>query len=312
MSPVSTKTPVALRLRARHSRRRWPGSNTYTVVRARWRVVNLLSTAQLFSFVVIDWAVARRLCTRGRLQKSVASSAARYVALRVEYAARLLATDSVMDANIPDGPPPAGGPIGVFDSGVGGLTVLRALCERLPHENFVYLGDTARLPYGTKSAASIRQYALQAARLLHERGVKCLVVACNTASAVALDAFDAGVRTGPGAGRARAGRRRRLHVRRAPAASSCLPPRARYVAAPTRQAIARLRPAPRSSALACPLFVALAEEGWTDGPVVDAVIQRYLDDMFSTARGCHASRYAGARVHALSRAGARASRSARG
>ena len=63
-------------------------------------------------------------------------------------------------------------PIGVFDSGVGGLTVLRALLDRLPGEDFVYLGDTARLPYGTKSPASIRQYSLQAARLLHERGVK--------------------------------------------------------------------------------------------------------------------------------------------
>ena len=79
--------------------------------------------------------------------------------------------------------------IGVFDSGVGGLTVLRALLERLPHEDFVYLGDTARLPYGTKSPGSIRQYSLQAARQLHARGVKCLVVACNTASAIALDAL---------------------------------------------------------------------------------------------------------------------------
>ncbi|HET7202268.1 MAG TPA: glutamate racemase, partial [Steroidobacteraceae bacterium] len=79
--------------------------------------------------------------------------------------------------------------IGVFDSGVGGLTVLRALLERLPHEDFLYLGDTARLPYGTKSPGSIRQYSLQAARQLHARGVKCLVVACNTASAIALEAL---------------------------------------------------------------------------------------------------------------------------
>jgi glutamate racemase len=78
-------------------------------------------------------------------------------------------------------------PIGVFDSGVGGLTVLRSLTRGLPDERFVYLGDTARLPYGTKSPHSIRRYALQAAGLLRDRGVKCLVVACNTASAVALD-----------------------------------------------------------------------------------------------------------------------------
>jgi glutamate racemase len=78
-------------------------------------------------------------------------------------------------------------PVGVFDSGVGGLTVLSALTRALPSEDFVYLGDTARLPYGTKSAASIRRYALQAAALLQERRVKCLVVACNTASAVAVE-----------------------------------------------------------------------------------------------------------------------------
>ena len=77
-------------------------------------------------------------------------------------------------------------PIGVFDSGMGGLTVLRALVARLPNERFVYLGDTARLPYGTKSAETVQAYALQATRLLLDQGVKMLVIACNTASAVAL------------------------------------------------------------------------------------------------------------------------------
>ena len=78
-------------------------------------------------------------------------------------------------------------PIGVFDSGVGGLTVLKAIQEALPLENLVYLGDTARLPYGTKSPASIERYATQAAAKLLEQGIKLLVVACNTASAVALE-----------------------------------------------------------------------------------------------------------------------------
>ena len=77
--------------------------------------------------------------------------------------------------------------IGVFDSGVGGLTVLKALHAAMPHENLVYLGDTARLPYGTKSPASIARYACQAAALLRQRDIKLLVVACNTASAVALE-----------------------------------------------------------------------------------------------------------------------------
>ena len=82
-----------------------------------------------------------------------------------------------------------GVPIGVFDSGVGGLTVLRALRALLPCENFIYLGDTARLPYGTKSAESVVRYSIQAADALIEREIKCLVVACNTASAVALHAL---------------------------------------------------------------------------------------------------------------------------
>ena len=80
-------------------------------------------------------------------------------------------------------------PIGVFDSGVGGLTVLKALRTALPHEDFIYLGDTARLPYGTKSAASISRYACQATAQLQLQGIKLLVVACNTASAVALEAL---------------------------------------------------------------------------------------------------------------------------
>ena len=80
-------------------------------------------------------------------------------------------------------------PIGVFDSGVGGLTVLKALRDELPAEDLIYLGDTARLPYGTKSPTSISRYACQATSLLQQRNIKLLVVACNTASAVALDAL---------------------------------------------------------------------------------------------------------------------------
>ncbi|WP_172677175.1 glutamate racemase, partial [Salidesulfovibrio brasiliensis] len=79
-------------------------------------------------------------------------------------------------------------PIGVFDSGVGGLTVLKALMRRLPGERFLYLGDCARLPYGTKSPQTVTRYALQAASVLASRGVKLMVIACNTASAIGLDA----------------------------------------------------------------------------------------------------------------------------
>ncbi|HEX9207447.1 MAG TPA: glutamate racemase [Steroidobacteraceae bacterium] len=170
-------------------------------------------------------------------------------------------------------------PIGVFDSGVGGLTVLRALLATLPHEDFVYLGDTARLPYGTKSPGSIRQYSLQAARLLHQRGVKCLVVACNTASAIALDALTQEFAPVPVLGVLEPG-----------AAAACRATRCGRIAVLATEstvrggayqaAIARRLPQAVVTARACPLFVALAEEGWTEGPVVEGVIHRYLDGVF--------------------------------
>jgi glutamate racemase len=172
--------------------------------------------------------------------------------------------------------------IGVFDSGVGGLTVLRALLARVPGEDYVYLGDTARLPYGTKSPGSIRQYSLQAARLLHDHGVKCLVVACNTASAIALDALAREFAPVPVIGVLEPG-----------AAAACRATRSgRIVVLATEStvrggayqaAIARRRPDAHVTARACPLFVALAEEGWTDGPVVEGTIHRYLDDVFAAA-----------------------------
>src|ERR1700749_3909079 len=81
-------------------------------------------------------------------------------------------------------------PIGIFDSGMGGLTVMRALRARLPNENFIYLGDTARLPYGTKSGDTVTRYAAQAARALIARDIKMLVVACNTAASVALPVLE--------------------------------------------------------------------------------------------------------------------------
>jgi glutamate racemase len=176
----------------------------------------------------------------------------------------------------------AAAPIGVFDSGVGGLTVLRALLERLPGEDFIYLGDTARLPYGTKSPRSIRQYSLQAARQLQGRGVKCLVVACNTASAVALEALASQFDPVPVLGVVEPG-----------AAAACQATRTGRIAVLATEstvrggayqaAIVRRRPDAIVTARACPLFVALAEEGWTDGPIVEGVIHRYLDEVFGTA-----------------------------
>jgi glutamate racemase len=170
--------------------------------------------------------------------------------------------------------------VGVFDSGVGGLTVLRALARALPGEDFLYLGDTARLPYGTKSPESIRRYALQAAALLRDRGVKCLVVACNTASAVALEDLAEEFAPVPVLGVVEPG-----------AAAACAATRSGHIAVVATEstvrggayqaAIHRRRPDATVAARACPLFVALAEEGWTDGPIVEAVIHRYLDDLFT-------------------------------
>jgi glutamate racemase len=166
-------------------------------------------------------------------------------------------------------------PIGVFDSGVGGLTVLRALRAALPHESFVYLGDTARLPYGTKSPGTISRYALQAAGLLVQRGIKLLVVACNTASAVAIDDLRAALPGLPVVGvvepGAAAAVRASVSGRIAVIGTESTIRGGAYT-----RAIAALRGDAVVSGRACPLFVALAEEGWLDGPIPEAVAREYL------------------------------------
>jgi glutamate racemase len=166
-------------------------------------------------------------------------------------------------------------PIGVFDSGVGGLTVLRAIRAALPAESTLYLGDTARVPYGTKSRDSVLRYSLQAADRLVERGIKLLVVACNTASALSLPELRAhfdplpviGV-VEPGAEAAVAASTRQRHLVLATEAT---------VAQRVYTRAIRARAAGASvEELACSLFVALAEEGWTDGPVAAAAATAYL------------------------------------
>jgi glutamate racemase len=175
---------------------------------------------------------------------------------------------------------PPSGPVGVFDSGVGGLTVLAALRRALPREDYVYLGDTARLPYGTKSADSVLRYSLQCADVLVSRGIRCLVVACNTASASSLDALRArypqlevfGV-IEPGAAAA-VDATRRGHV-------AVIATEGTVQGGAYQRAIARRAPAVRVTAQACSLFVSLAEEGWTQGPIAEAVAHRYLDELFA-------------------------------
>ena len=166
-------------------------------------------------------------------------------------------------------------PIGVFDSGVGGLTVLRAIRAELPGENLVYLGDTARLPYGTKSPLSISRYATQATAKLREQGIKLLVVACNTASAVALDALREQMRpvavigvVEPGAAAAVSTCRGAAHLVLATEATVRL--------GAYRKAIKARDPVAKVRETACELLVALAEEGWTDGEIAERIIERYL------------------------------------
>jgi glutamate racemase len=170
-------------------------------------------------------------------------------------------------------------PIGVFDSGMGGLTVLRALTQRLPSEHFIYLGDTARLPYGTKSAETVEAYALQATRLLVEAGVKMVVIACNTASAVALvpltrqlapvtviGVIEPGARAGIAATR-----NKRIAVI---ATESTVKGGAYSRAIHDIDAGVEVMQRPAQ------VFVALAEEGWTDSAVTLAAARAYLAPLF--------------------------------
>jgi glutamate racemase len=173
-------------------------------------------------------------------------------------------------------------PIGVFDSGVGGLTVLKALRERLPAESLTYLGDTARLPYGTKSAAAVSHYALQAAHALVDMGIKALVVADNTSSAHALEAIRSEFPGLPVMGVVEPGA----------AAAGIASAKGRIVVIATEstiqagtylRAIHNTRPAAQVVAKACPLFVSMVEEGMTDGPIAEQMARHYLDPLFAQA-----------------------------
>lgn len=185
-------------------------------------------------------------------------------------------------------------PIGIFDSGVGGLTVLHAIAARLPAEPLLYLGDTARLPYGTKSAASVTRYALQATAHLVERGIKMLVVACNTASAVAMPALAAEFAPLPVIGVVEAGAEAAVRASRS-GHIAVLATESTVRGGAYERAIRARRADARVYSQACSLFVALVEEGWTRGPLVEAVAREYLqpllvekthDDLDCLVLGC--------------------------
>jgi glutamate racemase len=170
--------------------------------------------------------------------------------------------------------------IGVFDSGVGGLTVLGALIKQLPSADYVYLGDTARLPYGSKAQATIARYAVSSARFLVEEGAEFLVIACNTASALALDAIKDAVRvpvlgvieTGANAARASSKTGDVLVI----ATDATVTSHAYRVACAERDL--------RVFEKACPLLVPLVEEGWIEHPVTLDVLRIYLSELLEQSR----------------------------
>ena len=165
-------------------------------------------------------------------------------------------------------------PIGIFDSGLGGLTVARSIYERLPGESTIYFGDTARVPYGPKSPETVRRYSLEILRWLLDQGVKAVVVACNTSTAHALDALQAaspvpviGV-IEPGARAATMGS--------GPGPIGVIGTAGTIASNAYRAAIHRLRPETRVEQKACPLFVPLVEEGWFDHPAAELIAGEYL------------------------------------
>jgi len=167
--------------------------------------------------------------------------------------------------------------IGVFDSGVGGLTVLRALVDHIPDADYLYFGDTARLPYGSKSAATVAHYAVGAVRYLQNQGAERLVIACNTATALALDKIRAaaGVEVigvvEPGAEAAAAATRKRKVV--------VIGTEATIGSHAYRRALEARKVAVREKA--CPLLVPLVEEGWVEHTVTEQVARIYLSEAFS-------------------------------
>jgi len=167
--------------------------------------------------------------------------------------------------------------IGVFDSGFGGLTVLKALLHLLPNADYVYFGDTARLPYGSKSVETVSKYAVEAAHYLERHGAQMLVIACNTATALALDQITnaasvpvVGV-VEPGAERAAAESKKKKVI--VIGTEATVASHAYLKALETRGVQAREK--------ACPLLVPLVEEGWTEHPVTEQVARIYLGEAFS-------------------------------
>ena len=163
---------------------------------------------------------------------------------------------------------------------MGGLTVYKALHERLPNERFVYLGDTARVPYGTKSLATVERYAVENSKFLEAHGIKLLVVACNTASALALPAIRKAIKV-PVIGVIEPGSRAAVEIARG-GNIGVIATEATVQSHAYAKAIASMGATGRVIERACPLFVSLAEEGWADSDVTRIVARDYLSDLNNT------------------------------
>ncbi len=171
-------------------------------------------------------------------------------------------------------------PIGVFDSGLGGLTVASALARALPHESLLYLGDTARVPYGTRAPSTVIRYARNTAAFLRARGVKLIVVACNTVSAHAIDDLTEGEHV-PVIGVIRPGARAAVAASRGGEIAVLATP-GTVASGAYRRALDALAPGRRIHQIACPLLVPLAEEGWFEHPVTAMVAREYLAPLVDT------------------------------
>ena len=186
-------------------------------------------------------------------------------------------------------PGTASAPVGVFDSGIGGLTVVRELMRQLPDERIIYFGDTARVPYGPKSPDTVRRYAREIATWLQHQGVKAIVVACNTATAHALETltqeFDF-----PVIGVVEPGARAAVRASHG-GAIGVIGTAGTIGSGAYERAIRTLAPQARVSARACPLFVPLVEEGWLDRDATRLIASEYLvplrqDEVDTLVLGC--------------------------
>lgn len=164
--------------------------------------------------------------------------------------------------------------IGIFDSGIGGLTVLKEIAARLPNEHIIYLGDTARVPYGIRSPETVTRYSFENTRFLLSQEIKVLVVACNTASAVSLDAVKNAFPL-PVIGVIEPGARAAVRATRS-GKIGVIGTEATIASMAYERAIKNIDPRARVYSLACPLFVPLVEEGWIDNDVAELVATKYL------------------------------------